>query len=187
MKPDRRFRLKTRGITMKERERTPRAATARALLWALAWAIAFNPVAQGADGRASAARAEPTSEPPGQGTSTMKIRLTVNGKAITASLIDNPTVRDFLALLPMTLTLEDYARTEKISYLPRKLSTVDAPAGSDPSVGDITYYAPWGNLAIFYKDFRYSSGLIPLGRIDSGIEALAVPGPLKVTIEPVGK
>jgi len=27
------------------------------------------------------------------------------------------------ALLPLTATLEDYAGTEKISYLPRKLST----------------------------------------------------------------
>lgn len=117
----------------------------------------------------------------------MKIRLTINGKAITATLIDNATARDFVSLLPMTLMLEDYAATEKISYLPRKLSTAGAPAGIDPSVGDITYYAPWGNLAIFYRDFGYSRGLIQLGRIDSGIETLNVPGPLKVTIEPVVK
>jgi hypothetical protein len=117
----------------------------------------------------------------------MKIRLTIDGKAITATLIDNPTSRDFLSLLPMTLTLEDYAATEKISYLPRKLSTTGAPAGIDPSVGDITYYAPWGNLAIFYRDFGYSRGLIQLGRIDSGIEALRAPGPLKVTIERVDR
>ena len=57
----------------------------------------------------------------------------------------------------------------------------------DPSVGDIAYYAPWGNLAIFYKDFGYSRGLIRLGRIDSGIEVLAVPGALKVTIESAEK
>jgi hypothetical protein len=49
--------------------------------------------------------------------------------------------------------LKNYASTEKISYLARKLSTEGAPAGCDPDVGDITYYAPWGNLAIFYKDF----------------------------------
>lgn len=24
----------------------------------------------------------------------------------------------------------------------------------------ITYYAPWGNLAIFYRDFGYSAGLV---------------------------
>src|SRR5436853_3492314 len=113
----------------------------------------------------------------------MTIRLTINGKAISATLTTNGAAKDFLSLLPMTLTLDDYAATEKINYLPRKLSTAGAPAGSDPSVGDIAYYAPWGNLAIFYKDFGYSKGLIQLGRIDSGMEALSAHGPLKVTIE----
>ena len=123
----------------------------------------------------------------GQEGSTMKIRLTFEGKAIEATLVDNATARDFLSLLPMTLTLEDYNATEKIGHPPRKLSTAGAPAGVDPSVGDIAYYAPWGNLAIFYKDFGYSRGLVTLGRIDSGIEALSVSGSLKVTIERMGK
>ena len=42
---------------------------------------------------------------------------------------------------------------------------------------------PVGNLAIFHKDFRYSDGLVILGKIDSGMEALNVPGSAKVTIE----
>lgn len=88
-------------------------------------------------------------------------------------MYDNPTSRDFLTLLPLKLTLKDYARTEKISYLSRKLSTQNAPAGSDPSIGDFTYYSPWGNLAIFYRDFGYANGLIILGNIESGIEKLA--------------
>jgi hypothetical protein len=66
------------------------------------------------------------------------------GKTLTATLADNQTSRDFISLLPLTLKLKDYASTEKISYLPRKLLAADAPAGSDPAVGDITYYAPWG-------------------------------------------
>lgn len=111
----------------------------------------------------------------------------INGKAAPATLIDNATARDFLSLLPMTLALEDYAATEKISYLPRRLSTAGAPAGSDPSVGDIAYYAPWGNLAIFYKDAGYARGLIQLGRMDSGIEALNVPDGVKATIERIEK
>lgn len=51
----------------------------------------------------------------------------------------------------------------------------------------IAYYAPWGNLALYYKDFRYSDGLILLGKLDGGVEALSVPGSVKVTIELVGK
>jgi hypothetical protein len=113
----------------------------------------------------------------------MKIRLKVGDTVLTATLIDSKTTRDFISLLPLTLTLEDYAGTEKISNLPKRLSTEDTPSGSDPSVGDITYYAPWGNLAIFYKDFGYSSGLVILGKVDSGIGVLNVSGSVKVTIE----
>jgi hypothetical protein len=113
----------------------------------------------------------------------MKIRLKVGDTVLTASLIDSPTTRDFISLLPLILTLEDYAGTEKISDLPRRLSTEGAPSGSDPSVGDITYYAPWGNLAIFYRDSGYASALVILGKIESGIEAFNVSGSVKVTIE----
>ena len=114
---------------------------------------------------------------------TMKIRIKVGEKVTTATLIDSKTARDFASLLPLNLTLKDYAGTEKVSDLPRRLSTEGAPSGSDPSVGDITYYAPWGNLAIFYRDFGYASGLVILGKIEGGIEAFQVPGSVKVTIE----
>jgi hypothetical protein len=113
----------------------------------------------------------------------MKIRITLEDTTLTATLLDNPTSRDFVALLPLSLTLKDYAGTEKVSDLPRRLSTDGAPPGSNPSVGDITYYAPWGNLAIFYEDFGYASGLVILGSLDNGIQTLAVPGSPKVSIE----
>jgi hypothetical protein len=114
---------------------------------------------------------------------TMKIRMDVNGTQVTATLDDNETSRDFVSLLPVTLTVEDYNGTEKISNLAKKLSTKGAPDGVDPSVGDIAYYAPWGNLAIFYKDFGYSAGLVKLGRIDSGADVFRRPGTLRVTIQ----
>ena len=132
---------------------------------------------------ASAAEPSPSSTE----AKTMKIRLKIDGQSMTATLDDNPTARDFLSMLPLTLTLEDYASTEKITYPPRRLSTQGAPAGIDPEVSDITYYAPWGNLAPFYKDFGYSAGLIRLGRLDTGVEALSVRGSLKVTIEATGQ
>jgi len=113
----------------------------------------------------------------------MKIQLDVNGTRVTATLDDNETARDFISLLPLTLTLEDYNATEKISNLSKKLTTQGALAGVDPSIGDIAYYAPWGNLAIFYKDFGYSRGLVKLGRIDSHAEVFNRPGELRVRIE----
>lgn len=116
---------------------------------------------------------------------TMNIRMTMAGQIITASLEESDSARDFFAMLPLTLPLEDYAETEKIAYLPRKLTTQTAPEGIDPQVGDIAYYAPWGNLAIYYRDFGYSSGLIRLGRITSGLDALTAQPSGTLTIEAV--
>jgi hypothetical protein len=113
----------------------------------------------------------------------MKISISIGNKVVTATLADSEAARDFVSLLPLTLVLEDYAKTEKIDYLPRKLSTKGAPAGSDPAVGDIAYYAPWGNLAIYYKDFGYSNGLVILGKIDGDLEAFNAPGSVKATVE----
>jgi hypothetical protein len=112
----------------------------------------------------------------------MKIRIDVEGRSLSATLDDTEAARDFASLLPLTVKLEDHASTEKIADLPRRLSTRGAPPGSDPDVGDIAYYAPWGNLAVYYRDFGYSAGLVKLGRIDAGVEALERPGPLRVTI-----
>jgi hypothetical protein len=112
----------------------------------------------------------------------MKICLQLEGKNLPATLNDRPAARDFAALLPLTLTLKDYAATEKISDLPRRLSTSAAPAGMDPSIGDIAFYAPWGNLAIFYRDAGYAAGLIKLGQLDGGAAELSRAGPLQVTI-----
>lgn len=115
----------------------------------------------------------------------MKIRMTFEGESITATLLDIGTARHFASMLPLTLMLKDFGDTEKISDLPRKLSTAGAPSGSEPSAGDLAFYAPWGNLAVFLKDFEYSSGLVVFGKFDAGIETMNRPGPLRVTIERV--
>ena len=101
------------------------------------------------------------------------VRLTINGETLTAVLDDHAAARDFYAMLPLSLPLEDFNGTEKISDLPRRLSRSGAPDGFTPAAGDLAWYAPWGNLAIFYRDFSWSRGLIRLGRITSGLPALA--------------
>lgn len=116
----------------------------------------------------------------------MNIRLVIHGQPLAATLDDSAAARDFIALLPLTLDLEDYASTEKIARLPARLSTTGAPKGMTPSIGDVTYYAPWGNLAIFYRSFSHAEGLVKLGRITGDIQVLRGPGPLKARIELVG-
>jgi len=100
----------------------------------------------------------------------------------TARILGTAAGRDFLAQLPLTLTLKDYADTEKVAGLPRPLTREGAPTSITPRTGDLTSYAPWGNLAIFYKNGRRSPGLIPLGRIDGDVASLATHSSLAVTI-----
>ena len=140
-------------------------------------------VAVSACGQTSTSPAPPAAGPASRQVTTMKIRITIDGTPITATLADNATARDFVSLLPLTLTLEDYASTEKVSDLPRRLSTDGAPAGADPDIGDIAYYAPWGNLAIYYKDFGYSDGLVKIAKIDSGVDAFRRHGAFDAVIE----
>ena len=112
----------------------------------------------------------------------MKIKFDIDGTPVVTTLEDNPTSRSLIDMLPLTVTLEDYAATEKIARLPGPLSTQGAPAGMEPKTGDFTYYAPWGNLAIFTKDFRHSVGLVKLGRIEQGFSTLKATGPVEVTL-----
>ena len=112
-----------------------------------------------------------------------RIHVIIGNETLSATLDDTPAGRDFSMLLPLELSLSDYHATEKIADLPRALDTRDAPASYTPKAGDITYYAPWGNLAIFYKPFRTSNGLVRLGAFDGPIDALMKDGPIAVRIE----
>jgi hypothetical protein len=86
---------------------------------------------------------------------------------------DNPAVRDFLSMLPMTLTVEEFAGREKISYLPRELRHRGS-RGSDPKSGDLIYFVPWGNVGFYYNadGIGYSDDTIHLGTYDGSLNQL---------------
>lgn len=117
--------------------------------------------------------------------SLMKIRLSVDGQVATARLYDNSTARDFAALLPLSLTLADYARIERIADLPQKLTRGGAESSVPVNAGDLAYYAPWGNLAIFVEDGtgNYTGDLMRLGAVETGLSVLQAPAPLQARIE----
>lgn len=115
----------------------------------------------------------------------MKINIIVGGSTITATMEDNAAGRDFLSRLPLEVTLNDYnSITEKIFYPSPALTTEGVTRGCTPVPGDITIYAPWGNVAIFCKAWSQSSDLIKIGHIDgNGINALNVAGDVAVKFE----
>lgn len=102
-----------------------------------------------------------------------KVKLTIDGQEFDVTLYDTPAANALYDMLPLELAFEDFNGIEKIAYIDNELPTEGEPDEFDPDVGDLCLYAPWGNLSIFYKDFRNSNGLIPLGHIDSGMDIIS--------------
>ncbi|WP_396834562.1 cyclophilin-like fold protein [Mycobacterium sp. ITM-2016-00316] len=73
----------------------------------------------------------------------------------------------------MTLTFADLHGVEKGAPLPRKLSVDGMPEGDDPQVGDLGYWAPDGNLVLYYGKVGYWTGIMRVGRIDGDMQAVA--------------
>lgn len=99
-----------------------------------------------------------------------KIRIATPDGDIIVVLEDNSASADLLKRLPMTVHFEDFNNTEKISYIDGQLDTSNAVTEYTPLAGAFAYYIPWGNLSVFYEDFRQSSGLASLGTVESGME-----------------
>lgn len=116
----------------------------------------------------------------------VEIRISVGQQVMTAVLDDTPTARDFIALLPLTVTLRDYSTAEKVSEaLPHRLSEDGAPGNAAGETGDIAYYAPWGNIAFYRGQGPDAPGVIRIGKILNGSEALRQPGQISTTISRV--
>jgi hypothetical protein len=117
--------------------------------------------------------------------SATRVRITIGGKSIEATLADSEAARDFASLLPITLPMNDLFRREKFAHLPRAISE-RGKRTHDYAVGTIGYWPPGPDVAIFYRQDGEripDPGLIVLGKIKAGVEALNVPGAIRATIE----
>ncbi|WP_323742225.1 cyclophilin-like fold protein [Microbacterium sp. UFMG61] len=97
---------------------------------------------------------------------------------------DSPAVKDFLSMVPLELSLEDFNQKEKISYLPGELAW-EGTSGFDPEDGDLIYYTPWGNLGFYYdaSGIGYSDATLKLGTFAATRSELdALDGPVTVGI-----
>jgi hypothetical protein len=102
----------------------------------------------------------------------MRVRCSFAGKNFSLMLFGNPTARDLFAMLPLELTIEDYGQNEKMARLPAGLSERGAIRFEGERPGDLCYFAPWKTLAFFHGGYRYSPGLIRIGRLDGTIGPL---------------
>lgn len=115
----------------------------------------------------------------------MRIHLAFADQSFTATLEDHASAREFAAMLPLALTISDFADNEKIAYLPQKLGTLVRGPFPIPRPGDLCYYVPWGNLALFHGDYETTRDLVRLGRLDGGTAPLLLRGEFALRIERV--
>ena len=100
---------------------------------------------------------------------TMNIRVTANSKTTVFELNNSQAAKGLYAQLPLNIKVENYSDNEKIFYPPKKLNTTDAPQ-ADAWAGTLAYYAPWGDVVMFYENFGSAAGLYELGHAVSGSE-----------------
>ena len=113
----------------------------------------------------------------------MKIKITVGGRQLTATLENNATTRAIVAQMPMTLHMMDlYGREMCYRYGAYALPT-DNMRDDNYAVGDIAYWAPGGSLVILYEQNGEEFSRQHLGHIDSGVEVFKTMGDTDVTFE----
>lgn len=104
--------------------------------------------------------------------STHKAILTVDGHKLPVTLRSEPSANDLYSRLPLTLEFKDFSGMEKIAYFDRRLDEKGQKVGCHPLAGDLCVYQPWGNLSIFYVDFKDDSNLIPIGHLEEGLDII---------------
>ena|SRR5436190_4590715 len=115
----------------------------------------------------------------------MKINIKIGGKTVRATLADNATARNFVSVVPLTLSMKDLFGREKYAALPKALSE-KGPRSSRYEVGDVAYWSPSHDLAVYYHQAGESipsPGIIPIAKIDGGAESFNVPGSVNVIVE----
>ena len=117
----------------------------------------------------------------------MRIEISISGQRFTATLDDSAASRDLMAQLPLTVEMVDHGGVEKTGPLPSPLSLAGQPAGADPDVGDLGYYAPGSDVVLYYGDQSYFTGIVVLGRMEGdAAERIAdMDGPVTTTLTPL--
>lgn len=111
----------------------------------------------------------------------MQISVQANGNTIIFELNNSQAAKDLYAQLPLNIKAENYSSNEKIFYPPNKLNTKETPLAHG-KIGTLAYYAPWGDVVMFYGNFGSASGLYELGHAISGVEYIKnISGTIKLT------
>lgn len=100
-----------------------------------------------------------------------QIQVQCGNDTVIYELNDSAAADSLYEQLPLTIEVEDYSTNEKIFYPPQALDTADAPL-AEGGAGVLAYYAPWGDVVMFYDSFGTNSSLYELGQAVSGADRI---------------
>ncbi len=102
----------------------------------------------------------------------IQITVTCGDLQVVYELNDSPAAQSLLSQLPLTVVVEDFSTNEKVFYPPQELDTSDTPL-AEGGAGTLAYYAPWGDVVLFYDSFSANGSLYELGEAVSGAEDIS--------------
>ena len=103
---------------------------------------------------------------------TNQISVTCGDTQVVYELNDSSAAQSLLSQLPLTVEVEDFSTNEKVFYPPQELDTTNTPL-AEGGAGTLTYYAPWGDVVLFYDSFSANGSLYELGEAVSGAEDIS--------------
>ena len=103
---------------------------------------------------------------------TNQISVTCGDTQVVYELNDSSAAQSLLSQLPLTVEVEDFSTNEKVFYPPQELDTSDTPL-AEGGAGTLAYYAPWGDVVLFYDSFSANGSLYELGEAVSGAEDIS--------------
>lgn len=101
-----------------------------------------------------------------------QVAVTCGDLQVVYELNDSPAAQGLLSQLPLTVEVEDFSTNEKVFYPPQELDTTDTPLAVG-GAGTLAYYAPWGDVVLFYDSFSANGSLYELGEAVSGAEDIS--------------
>ncbi len=105
--------------------------------------------------------------------SQQQVKITSKGYCVTFQLYDTIAARQFYNQLPLELELSNFRDAQWMFYPPDKLNVAIAEAYHDGKKGDLSYYAPWGDVFMLYKDFYAGDEMHRLGIALDGINDIS--------------
>jgi hypothetical protein len=105
--------------------------------------------------------------------SDMRIKITSQGHPATFRLYDTKAAKQLYDQLPLDLDLTNFRDAQWMFYPPQKLDVTDREAYHDGKKGELSYYKPWGDVFMLYKDFHAGDKMHRLGIGLTGIDDIA--------------